>query len=197
MKVRTSIFAALALIGYLVLGTVSYGQAVPVLGAAGNFGVLALGGSETVNNSNVKITGNEGAVYGAKISNQAPSSVTGNVYVNASSQYNGAGAVGGSVVADPTSMSTSGTVETAINNLITTLNNNAYPTIGPLYFGSGINSATTINATGSLTEVEINGNVSLNNANLTLNGAAGDTRPAGTRCTQTRRSDLSRDARTT
>lgn len=166
------LFIIAAAVACLALPGVSRADAIPNLGASSNFAILELAGGNTVNNSLVTITGNEGAIQGSKITNQAPSIVTGNVYVDQASQYSGPGTVNGSVITDTTLMGSSGTVQTDVNNVITTIQGDTFPTSGSDYFGSGISTATTINASGTLTDVAVNGDINLNNMNLTLNGTS-------------------------
>lgn len=149
----------------LVISGEAQATMIPDLGAAGNFAVLGLAGTETITNSLVTINGNEGAVQGGSIANNAPSTVNGNVYVDQNSQYSGPGSLKGSLIAQP-SMGSSGAVQSAVNDLIAQINGYT--------FGSSlgnINTATILNASGTLTLDSI-GAINLNNANLTLNGAS-------------------------
>jgi hypothetical protein len=174
---RFSISAVAALLAILALGSNARADSFPILGAAGNFAVLALAGGNLLSNNLVTVNGNEGAVYNSSISNSAPSVINGNVYVSQTSQYSGPGTLNGSLIANSTLMGPSGTVQTAVNNAINTINGYSFPTSGPNYFGSGITGTAniTINANpgvGSLTEVFVNGDINLNNTNLTLNGSS-------------------------
>ena len=69
------------------------GAGVITLGTASNYSVLGLA-NVTINNSLVTITGNEGVSQGGKLTNQGPSTITGNVYQYASGQYWGPGTLG-------------------------------------------------------------------------------------------------------
>jgi hypothetical protein len=138
----------------------------PALGAAGNFGVLELQGGNTVVNSLVTINGNEGAVYASSIQNNAPSTVTGNVYVDFTSQYSGPGTIGGSLITDSAQMGGSGAVQSIINSTISLLNGFSYgASLG------NINSSFALNAGGAFNEFQLGG-INLNNANLVINGGA-------------------------
>jgi hypothetical protein len=143
-----------------------YADSFPNLGAAGNFGVLELTGGNTVLNSLVTINGNEGAVSASTIQNNAPSTVTGDVYVDFASQYTGPGTIGGSLITDAALMGSNGTVQTTVNGIISALNGFSYgPSLG------NITTTTTLNAAGAFNEFQL-GSINLNNQNLVINGSA-------------------------
>lgn len=146
----------------------------PALGPAANFGVLGLQGSETITNSLVTINGNEGAVYNSKINNMAPSVVTGNVYVGVATQYGGPGTINGSLIVDQSLMGNSssiGSVQTAVNNAITQIG--TYSNWQAITYSNTANNV--FNASSTLTELKINGDLTLNNSssfNITLSGSS-------------------------
>jgi choice-of-anchor A domain-containing protein len=147
---------------YAILATgtnVTVGLNVPnVTGIVGNVG-LATGGDLAANNTNATSPGNE---------------VNGNVYFQGASNFGGSGGC----ASIPTCLVTGGifTMQSQIGTAITDANS-ASLTFAALAATSGVTSITgnmTINATGSVTVVDLT-NFNLGNATkLTLNGSAGD-----------------------
>ncbi len=182
MRKTWDLLTALALLIGGVFGAAlpAYADTFPDLGVAGpsQFAVLGSAGSTTLNNQNVTINGNQGAVFDATISNAAPSTVNGNVYLDTKSQYSGPGTVTGSFITDDTTgtqnsdhnfMTATGTVQTALDNAVTQLNGFSFPATS-----GDITTGRTFNATGTLTEVKV-GNINLSTGeNLTLNGTSSD-----------------------
>lgn len=159
-------FAALAFLGTTSRATAN---SIPVLGTSANYAVLGVGGDtgDIVVNNLVTIYGNEGiGQYGA-IQNMAPSKVIGNVYEYSAGQYTGPGTVTGSINVDP-----------GISSDITAADNAASVAKGDSATGgntySSITSAKTITGNGGLNVIDVTGNITLNNANLTLSGGAND-----------------------
>lgn len=137
------------------------------LGVAGNYGVLGINGGNIVLSA-VTVHGNVGDVQGGTISNMAPSSITGNVDIFTSSQYSGPGSLGGSKNINAALMGSSGSVQTAVNNAISTIG--GYTNWQNVSVATNANNV--FNAGGTLTELRINGDINLNNFNITLNGGA-------------------------
>jgi choice-of-anchor A domain-containing protein len=134
------------------------------LGAGpGNYAILDLGGG-VVNLSNVYVTGNVGVYNGSSISNMAPSTISGNVFEYSAGQYSGPGAYTGMTTINPTLMSQNRTG--ALNAAA-----NADALVATQTFAN-ISAATTITGVAGLNVIDINGNINLNNASLTLNGPA-------------------------
>ncbi len=135
------------------------------LGTASNYSVLGLINT-AITNSAVTITGNEGVSQGGSLSNMASSSITGNVYEYASGQYSGPGILGGSVITNASLLAQNDT--DALNASTAAAGLSATQTFG------NITAATTVNGNGGLNVIDINGNINLNNASLTLSGSASD-----------------------
>jgi hypothetical protein len=139
---------------------------ISILGSAANYGVLGLTGTEIVTDSNVTINGNEGISQGATLSIMAPSTVTGNVYEYASGQTTGAGHVGGSIIVAPSTLTQN---NTDVSSAVTTMGG-----LTATQTFSGISTATTITGSGGTNVIQINGDINLNDANLTLSGGPAD-----------------------
>lgn len=152
-------------VAFLVVPGASAGTIT--LGTAANYAVFGSAGTETITNSLVTINGNEGISAGGSIANNAPSIINGNVYESSSGQYSGPGKLNGSLITNSSLLTTNNTDLTNALTAMGGLTTNA----GTL---SGISSATTIGAVGTQTVVDVSGNINLNNANLTINGASGD-----------------------
>ena len=135
------------------------------LGTANNYSVLGLKNT-AITNSLVTIHGNEGVSQGGKLSNNAPSTITGNVYEYASGQYSGPGKLGGSVIINSTLLAQNDT--DALNASTTAQGLTATQTFG------NISSTTTVTGNGGLNVIDINGSINLNNASLILSGSASD-----------------------
>jgi hypothetical protein len=133
------------------------------LGAADKYKVLVLGG--TANFSNDQISGDVAIGARAKVTNQAPSTINGDVYQSSSKSFSGPGKVTGKVYTDATA--TADATSAAMNASVAAA---ARPSnVG---FGN-ITTNTTVTSDGrSLTVVSVAGNITLNNASLTLSGSA-------------------------
>ena len=149
--------------GFDTTGTAAAG--VISLGTANNYGVLGLKNT-AINNSLVTIHGNEGVSQGGKLTNMAPSTITGNVYEFASGQYSGPGHLGGTVITNPALLTQNDS--DALTAATTAAGLPATQTFG------NISSNTTVTGNGALNVIDINGNINLNNASLTLTGTASD-----------------------
>lgn len=139
------------------------------LGNASTFAVVGLAGTTTtrdqINNSLVTVNGNEGISQYGTLTNQAPSVINGNVYEYASGEYSGPGTLNGSVIVNPSFMSSADS---------SALTENAFAaSLTPTQTFGAISSATTITGTSGVNVINITGGVNLNNANLTLTGPAG------------------------
>jgi PEP-CTERM motif len=162
----------LAAIGLVVAPQVA--SAGPVtLGAAANFAVFGMADSSSsdanlVMNSLVTINGNEGIGQFGKIDNMAPSVINGNVDEYSAGEYSGPGKLKGSLSTNAAALMTDGAdIDAAILQMGSLTNS------GGSY--TKITSATTINAVGPQTVVDVGtGGINLNNANLTIHGAAGN-----------------------
>jgi 3D (Asp-Asp-Asp) domain-containing protein len=142
----------------------------PDLGSAAQYSVFVLG--STGNLSAVTVNGNAAVAAGATLTNQAPSKVTGNVYVDPSGSYSGPGTVGGQVISQ--SMSTARSDALNASNAATALNSSCSGSSGCTYFSySSITSSTTVNGNSGLNVVNVSGDVNLSNASLTLSGPSG------------------------
>jgi hypothetical protein len=155
---------AAAFIAAFILGTAD-AATIPVLGTAGNYAVLGLANTSIVN-SLVTINGNEGVSQGGQLSNNAPSVINGNVYEAASGQYSGPGHLNGSLNINAALLAQNDA--DAINAFSQATGLTATQTFG------AISSATTITGNGGLNVIHINGDISLNNASLTLTGSSTD-----------------------
>lgn len=162
----------------VMIAAVSLALPMPVhagsisLGSAVNYAVLGLAGNSTVINSAVTITGNEGISQGGSISNNAPSTVTGNVYEYSSGQFSGPGAVGGSVIVSPSTLTQN---DSDVNTALTEISNSFGPSdVNATQTLSGVTSSTTINGNGGLNLIQVNGSINLNGQNLTLSGSSSD-----------------------
>ena len=149
----------------LLLSACSFADTLS-LGSAANYTVLGMQGT-TINNSLGTINGNEGIARYGSITNQAPFTVTGNVYEYASGQISGPGHVNGSINVNSALLTQNNT--DALNAWTQAAGMTATQTVT-----GGLTSSLTINGTGGVNVININGNVNLNNANLTLNGSAND-----------------------
>jgi hypothetical protein len=132
------------------------------LGAAADFGVLGLVGTQ-ITNSNVTVNGNEGVSAGGKLTNMAPSTITGNVYEYASGEYAGPGKLFGSVVIDATLLPEADADALSAASLAAAL--------APNQTFSTISSATTVTGNGGLNVIAINGDIK---NSLILTGTASD-----------------------
>ena len=137
------------------------------LGTAANYAVFGLAGSETITNSAVTITGNEGISQGGAIANNAPSKVIGNAYEYSSGQFTGPGTLTGSLVTSTSTLvQNDADVATALSEISGLA---ATQTLG-----CSITTATTLTGNGGLNVIKVNGGINLNNANLTLTGSSSD-----------------------
>jgi probable HAF family extracellular repeat protein len=137
----------------------------PNLGGASAFTVFALNttGKQTVNFSNDSVTGDVAVVAGATVTNQAPSTVNGNVFVSSGASFGGPGHVTGSVL---TGQALSAARTAAINASAHAAALSPNSTFGD------ITSNTTVKGESGLNVVQVNGNIRLSNASLTLSGPA-------------------------
>jgi Ice-binding-like len=138
----------------------------PGLGGAGQFTVFAMngpasGGSQKVTFSNDTINGDVGVAAGATVSNHAPSTVNGNVFVNSGGSFSGPGKVNGTIFLN---QNLSGARTDAINASL------AAAALAPNFTFTNVTSALTITGGSGLNVVDITGNVKLSNASLTLSG---------------------------
>jgi hypothetical protein len=140
-----------------------------LLGSASNYAVLGIGSSTapnragTLNNSLVTINGNQGVGFGGSIINMSPSRVTGNVYEYQAGQYGGPGRLNGSLIPNSVLLNQNYTDAMAAAALVAGMP-------ATQTFGS-IGSRTTINGTGGVNVININGNIT---NSLILNGGAND-----------------------
>ncbi len=135
------------------------------LGTAASYSVLGLANTQ-INNAQVTITGNEGISAGGKLTNGAPSVITGNVYQSAAGQYTGTGTLSGTVITNASLLTQN---DTDVQNAATVA---AGLTATQTF--AAINAATTITGNGGLNVINITGGINLNNAALTLSGTASD-----------------------
>jgi len=151
-----------------------FASAGPItLGTAANFAVFGMADSSSsdfnlVMNSLVTINGNEGIGQFGKIDNMAPSVINGNVDEYNAGEYFGPGKLKGSLFTNAGALMTDDAdIDAAILQMGSLTNN------GGSY--TKISGATTIKAVGPQTVVDVGtGGINLNNANLTIHGAAGD-----------------------
>ncbi len=136
------------------------------LGTAANYAVLGLQNT-SINNSLGTLNGNEGISKGGKIANQAPFTVNGNVYEYAKGQFSGPGHLNGTVNINPTLLTQNVTDALNAFNAAKILT----PTVPTL---ASLTTARTFTGDGGMNVIDITGNVSLNNANLTLTGTKSD-----------------------
>ncbi|HWE51504.1 MAG TPA: ice-binding family protein [Bryobacteraceae bacterium] len=163
MKIsKGSLVAVLA--GMLVSIPCARADAFSTLAGAGSayFGLLGLQNSD-LELSAVVVTGNAGVSSGGKLNVMAPSSITGTVAKDSGATLTGPGSYG-----------------TVTTQSMTTIDGDAISAaslasgLTPYQTFTNLTSATTVSANGSTTVIDINGNINLNNANLTLNGTASD-----------------------
>jgi hypothetical protein len=138
----------------------------PNLAGASQFAVFALngpgsGGKQTVNFSLDTVNGDVGVASGATVTNQAPSTVNGNVLVDSGGSFSGPGKVNGSVL---TGQDLSSARTDAINASAAAAGLSHDFTFG------NITSNQTVTGVSGLNVVDVNGDISLNNASLTLTG---------------------------
>jgi hypothetical protein len=158
----------LALIaGLAMVPTASASTTYPDLGAAAQYSVFVLG--NTGNLSAVTVNGDAAVAAGASLTNQAPSKVTGNVYVDPSGSYSGPGTVGGHVISQSESAARSDALNAS--SAATALNSSCSGTSGCTYFSySSISSSTTVTGNSGVNVVNVSGDVNLSNGSLTLTG---------------------------
>ena len=138
----------------------------PNLGAAAGFAVFALnspGPTQSVNLSNDTITGDVGVASGATVTNQASSTIIGNVFVDSGGSFSGPGTVNGTVF---TSQNLAPARTDAINASISAA------ALSPNFTFGNITSTTTVSGVSGLNVVSVTGNINLNNASLILSGPA-------------------------
>lgn len=136
----------------------------PDLGGAYKFTVFALngtGGTQSANFSLDTVDGNVGVADGATVTNQAPSKIDGNVYVDSTGSFSGPGTVSGTVY---TGQNVSGDRTDAINASADAAG------LSPTVTYSSITSTTTVTGNPGLNVVDITGSVNLNNGSLILSG---------------------------
>jgi len=129
----------------------------------GNFAVLGLQNT-FVNLSLVTINGNAGVSAGGTLDIMAPSVINGNVFKDPLATVTGPGSIHGSIFSPGMS---------GLDAAVTSASSQAAALAPNLAF-SGITSATTVTGNGGTTVVDVNGNISLNNANLNLSGGPND-----------------------
>lgn len=152
-----------------VLSLTAFAQGAISLGTAADFALLTVPGNSNFKLSNVTVTGDVGvgnvnASLGS-VTNMAPSSIFGTVYVTANtSQYSGPGMRSGSVQVDASkvnmAIADALAAQTAAGLLIATQT-----------FGSGISSATTVTGNGGMNVIDVTGNIT---STLSLTGTASD-----------------------
>ncbi len=128
-----------------------------------DFALLGLGNT-FLNFSNVAIIGNVGVSSGGTLNNMAPSSISGNVYLDPAATYAGPGTVSGSFITQAM-----GSFDTSALNAAAQA-----AALAPSLTYSTINKATSISGNGGTTVIDITGGINLNNADLTLIGGAND-----------------------
>lgn len=131
---------------------------------AGGYAVFELGPNQ-LNVSLATVNGDVGIAKSGNVGNAAPSVINGDVYEYNSGQYSGPGTLNGSISTDPSMLLTNynGAVQAAQDAAAAVANSGIY---------SGLSTATTITGANGLNVVDINGNINLNNANLTLSGSS-------------------------
>jgi hypothetical protein len=136
----------------------------PNLGAAAGYTVFALNGGTTqkVNFSLTTVNGNVAVASGATVTNQAPSTVKGNVYVDAGGSFGGPGKVTGTVFPNQSQVATARTAALSASSQAAALS--------PNFTYGNITSNTTVTGVSGLNVVDVNGNINLSNASLTLSG---------------------------
>jgi hypothetical protein len=132
------------------------------LGAAANYGVLALQNTQ-IQNSNAFINGDEGVSQGGRLTNSAASTITGNVYEYGSGQYSGSGTLGGAVISDAARLSQGDT------DALTAANQAAALT--PTQTLGSVRTPTTLAGNGGLNVIAVNGNIT---SSLILTGSTSD-----------------------
>lgn len=140
----------------------------PSLGGAGSYAVFGINapagnGSQTVTFSNDTVQGDVGIASGVTGSNMAPSTINGNVYVDSGGSFSGPGVVNGTVL---TGQDLSSQRTDAINASATA----AAET--PNFTSSGVTTSTTYTGVSGNNVLDVNGDINLNNASLTLAGPA-------------------------
>ena len=158
--VAAIVFAAFG----LSISSTAKATTFPDLGQAANFAVFSLDG--TVNNlSNVTVNGNVGVGPNGDLKLMAPSTVNGTVFRDPSS-----------TISANAGTATGGFQVTSLSQAVTDAQNasTAFAALTPTVTLGNITTATTINRTGVDTVINLSGGITLNNANLTLNGGAGD-----------------------
>jgi hypothetical protein len=130
-----------------------------------NYAVLGLGGGQ-VNLSLVTVNGNVGIGAGGTIVNMAPSVINGNVFESTAGQYSGPGTLTGTQTISASLLAAN------VAGAFTAASDAASAVAVPAqtFSFSSITAATTITGGPGLNVVNITGNISLNNANLTLSG---------------------------
>ena len=147
----------------------SHAQATPFtdLSSAGagpgNYAILGIA-SGTVTLTSGAVTGNLGIGSGGTISNASGSSITGSVFESSSGQYSGSGTLSGSTTVNATTLSSNLTGVTQAESHAAALT--ATQTF------TNITTATTITGVAGLNVIDINGNITLSSAALTLSGPA-------------------------
>ena len=132
----------------------------------GNYGVFSLGGSGSqgmMDLSGATITGNVGVAASGYIDNQTGSAINGSVYESAAGQYTGAGgSLSGSTIINATLLASNNTgAATAASDASALTATQTF---------SGISATTTITGVAGLNVIDVNGNINLDNATLTLSG---------------------------
>lgn len=134
------------------------------LGTAGGYAVVGLSNSSlttgtTINLSLVTVNGAIASDSHGTVNNMAPSVINGNVYLDPTSKYSGPGTLNGSVFTQSMSQVNADALAASVK----------YAGLAPDQTFSSITSATTIQATHTgLNVIKVNGDINLNNANLTL-----------------------------
>ncbi len=136
-----------------------------VSSGADNYAVFELD-ANAVKLSAVTVNGNVAVASGGRIMNMAPSTIADNVYESGSAQYRGPGRLLGKQVVNSSAllMNYDGALQAATEAAI------AAPT--QTIYGNITGARTFTAAAGQTVVIDLNGNINLNNANLTLSGTS-------------------------
>jgi PEP-CTERM motif len=138
------------------------------LGQAGNYAVLGLDtvslGTD-INASNVTVTGNVGVSHLSTLQVMAPSTIIGNVYYQDAGSVTGPGTVTGSLIQQSMTQAVLDALNANTQNAMLAPNTT---------INGDVTSAKTFTGSGGLNVIDINGNINLNNANITLVGTPSD-----------------------
>ena len=116
-------FTSVAAACLLAIGVPLAATATPIISFTSPINLAVLGlANTTIVNSAVTIHGSEGVYSGGSIANNAPSTITGDVYTYSTGQFSGPGQLNGTLYAgsaiDPNFTATFTDLTTAVNNAL-------------------------------------------------------------------------------